>query len=172
MDNQQFIDTIAAYAVISMKNSKILASLTIAQAILESGWGKSDLAVNGDNLFGIKGEGPAGEIKLLTDLNLRSGPGMQYTVIRVMKAGEAVNGFYNLGGNEWCSANPSYVAFKPYYRVKVTAEALNVRTGPDVKYSIVKQIKQNEIYQTFDYVDGWYKIGTDQWISGAYVVRV
>lgn len=40
-----------------MKKSKILASLTIAQAILESGWGKSALATKGNNLFGIKGAG-------------------------------------------------------------------------------------------------------------------
>ena len=41
-------------AVEDMKNTKILASLTIAQAILESGWGESTLATNANNLFGIK----------------------------------------------------------------------------------------------------------------------
>lgn len=40
-----------------MKRTKILASLTIAQAILESGWGTSALARNSNNLFGIKGKG-------------------------------------------------------------------------------------------------------------------
>ena len=38
-----------------MKSSGILASLTIAQAILESGWGKSGLTMAANNLFGIKG---------------------------------------------------------------------------------------------------------------------
>lgn len=33
---------------------KILPSVTIAQAILESGWGKSGLTKNANNLFGIK----------------------------------------------------------------------------------------------------------------------
>ena len=36
------------------------ASVTIAQAIDESGWGQSVLATNDHNLFGIKGTGPAG----------------------------------------------------------------------------------------------------------------
>lgn len=36
------------------QNLRILPSVTIAQAILESNWGKSDLAVNANNLFGIK----------------------------------------------------------------------------------------------------------------------
>jgi flagellum-specific peptidoglycan hydrolase FlgJ len=52
---QKFIERIAPYAIEDMKQSKILASLTIAQAILESGWGSSDLTVRGNNLFGIKG---------------------------------------------------------------------------------------------------------------------
>ena len=37
-----------------MAQSGILASVTIAQAILESGWGKSELATNAKNLFGMK----------------------------------------------------------------------------------------------------------------------
>ena len=36
------------------KTYKILPSLTVAQAILESGWGKSDLAKNCHNYFGMK----------------------------------------------------------------------------------------------------------------------
>ena len=42
-----------------MKTTKILASLTIAQAILESGWGLSGLTKRSNNLFGIKGKGVA-----------------------------------------------------------------------------------------------------------------
>lgn len=49
-----FISSIKDYAIQDYKNSKILPSVTIAQAILESGWGKSYLATNGKNLFGIK----------------------------------------------------------------------------------------------------------------------
>ncbi|MEJ8785024.1 glucosaminidase domain-containing protein [Peptoniphilus sp. HCN-40583] len=36
------------------KKLNILPSVTIAQAILESGWGRSELAKNANNLFGIK----------------------------------------------------------------------------------------------------------------------
>ena len=38
------------------EKSGILASLTIAQAILESGWGTSELAQNANALFGIKAD--------------------------------------------------------------------------------------------------------------------
>lgn len=57
MTNSEFIEKIGALAREDMKKSKILASLTIAQAILESGWGKSALSQPPNyNLFGIKGD--------------------------------------------------------------------------------------------------------------------
>jgi flagellum-specific peptidoglycan hydrolase FlgJ len=55
-----FIDSIAAGAVASQRKYGIPASVTMAQAILESSWGKSGLSKDVHNLFGIKGEGPAG----------------------------------------------------------------------------------------------------------------
>lgn len=55
MSNQAFINEIAPHAQRHAKESGILASLIIAQAIHESNWGKSGLATQGRNLFGIKG---------------------------------------------------------------------------------------------------------------------
>ena len=51
---QAFINEIAPLAQADMAKTGILAALTIAQAILESGWGRSDLAKNAHNLFGMK----------------------------------------------------------------------------------------------------------------------
>lgn len=56
-EQKQFVDRVSVLAVADMKKSGILASLTIAQAILESGWGKSALTREKNNLFGIKGKG-------------------------------------------------------------------------------------------------------------------
>lgn len=52
---QDFIKKVAPHAVQAMKEDGILASLTIAQAILESDWGRSGLTKKANNLFGIKG---------------------------------------------------------------------------------------------------------------------
>lgn len=52
---QIFIDEIAAEAKNLQKQTHLFASITIAQAILESDWGRSALAVEAKNLFGIKG---------------------------------------------------------------------------------------------------------------------
>lgn len=51
---EEFIKFIAPYAVADMHSSNILASVTIAQAALESGWGKSDLSSKYNNFFGMK----------------------------------------------------------------------------------------------------------------------
>lgn len=53
-EHQEFIERVGALAAADMKQSGVLASLTIAQAILESGWGKSGLTVKANALFGIK----------------------------------------------------------------------------------------------------------------------
>ncbi|MFF2907653.1 glycoside hydrolase family 73 protein [Paenibacillus sp. NPDC057934] len=66
MKETDFIAKIAPFAVDSMRSSRVAASLTIAQAALESGWGSSGLTVKANNLFGIKGSGPAGSITMLT----------------------------------------------------------------------------------------------------------
>jgi flagellum-specific peptidoglycan hydrolase FlgJ len=57
---QAFISKIAPGAVAAQARYGIPAAVTIAQAIEESGWGQSVLAVRDHNLFGIKGTGPAG----------------------------------------------------------------------------------------------------------------
>lgn len=51
---KEFINCIGSLAQRDMKKTGVLASLTIAQAILESGWGKSSLSTIGKALFGIK----------------------------------------------------------------------------------------------------------------------
>lgn len=56
MEKQTFIQTVGEMARADMAKSGVLASLTIAQAILESGWGTSELAQNANALFGIKAD--------------------------------------------------------------------------------------------------------------------
>jgi hypothetical protein len=53
-DSEAFIEKIGALAKKDMEKHGICAAITTAQAILESGWGKSELTVNANNLFGMK----------------------------------------------------------------------------------------------------------------------
>lgn len=52
---KNFIDDIAYEAQNLQNQTHLFASITIAQAILESDWGRSQLATEANNLFGIKG---------------------------------------------------------------------------------------------------------------------
>lgn len=66
MKPAEFIARVAPAAVLDMQRTGIPASLTIAQAALESAWGDSELARRANNLFGMKGTGPAGTIDIWT----------------------------------------------------------------------------------------------------------
>ena len=57
-----FIAEVASGALAAQRQYGIPAAVTIAQAIDESGWGQSLLATQDNNLFGIKGTGPAGSV--------------------------------------------------------------------------------------------------------------
>ena len=56
----KFIKSVAGAAQEVGNKGGILPSLIIAQAIHESNWGRSGLAVKSKNLFGVKGKGNAG----------------------------------------------------------------------------------------------------------------
>ena len=52
-----YINTYKDIAIDHMKRYGIPASITLAQGLLESGAGRSDLSVRANNHFGIKGGG-------------------------------------------------------------------------------------------------------------------
>ncbi|MBO8441387.1 MAG: glycoside hydrolase family 73 protein [Firmicutes bacterium] len=56
-DKENFIKKVAPYAVYVQKKTHVLASIQIAQAILESNWGQSTLSKKYNNYFGIKASG-------------------------------------------------------------------------------------------------------------------
>ena len=56
MNQVEFVEYIGRLAAVDMQTSGILASVTAAQSILESGYGKSELALQALNLGGMKAE--------------------------------------------------------------------------------------------------------------------
>ena len=58
---QDYINLYAPIAIVEMQTSKIPASITLAQGILESGVGKGRLSVEANNHFGIKCHGWQGQ---------------------------------------------------------------------------------------------------------------
>ena len=83
LSTQSFINQIAPGAQTAMKQHGILASLTIAQAALESGWGGHTYGAN--NLFGIKANGWPGRTVLISTRE-QAADGSYYTIKALFRA--------------------------------------------------------------------------------------
>lgn len=58
------------------------------------------------------------------------------------------------------------------YTVKITADVLNVRTGPGTGYVVATTVKQNEVYTIVEEKNGWGKLKSGAgWISLDYVKK-
>ena len=64
--DQSFLAKLKPFVIKDMKDSGILASLTAAQAFIESNKGNSGLTSKANNLFGIKGTYNGKSVKMLT----------------------------------------------------------------------------------------------------------
>ena len=64
--DQTFLAKIKPYVMKDMKETKILASLTAAQAFIESNKGNSGLTTKANNLFGMKGKYNGQSVNMLT----------------------------------------------------------------------------------------------------------
>jgi hypothetical protein len=65
MTKQGFIEFVGENAQRAKAATGVPASVTVAQAIVETGWGKHTIGA-AKNLFGIKGRGPAGSVRAPT----------------------------------------------------------------------------------------------------------
>lgn len=54
----------------------------------------------------------------------------------------------------------------------VQAYLLNVRTGPDITYMIIRKLKQGKIVKVKEYWNEWARIGLFQWVNSRYLKRI
>jgi flagellum-specific peptidoglycan hydrolase FlgJ len=113
-EQQTFIDMVAPLAQAAQARTKVPASVTIAQAILETVWGKHTIA-DANNLFGIKGTGPAGSITVPTHEVVN---GAETTVDAAFRK------YHNIG--ESVEDHASFFLVNPRY-----AHALEVSSDPN-----------------------------------------
>lgn len=70
-------------------------------------------------------------------------------------------------------ANLTTTSSSTGYKVKITADVLNVRKGAGTGYKIATTVKKNEVYTIVDEYKGWGKLKSGAgWISLAYTKRV
>lgn len=98
MTNNEFIELIGKYAVKHYEKYKILPSLTIAQAILESNWGKSKLSAVAFNYFGMKAGSTWTGATYSSKTNEQTPAGQNFTVNADFRAykntDEGIKGYY------------------------------------------------------------------------------
>jgi len=112
---QAFINEVAPWAMAAQRRYGVPASVTIAQAIDESGWGRSVLATRDHNLFGIKGAGPAG-----TDLV----PTREYQAGQLVSQASSFRVYNNIA--ESVDDHGKLLATSQYYR-----QAMGERRDPN-----------------------------------------
>lgn len=139
---------------------------------------------------------PASETTYRVDastLNLRQGPGLTYAVIGSLKQGEILEGLAVSGDNQWAQIRKSngvsgWCSLK--YLTKVTppppptpadvqmtvsADTLNVRSGPSEGYPVVGQVKRGEVVIYLNATPDWkwvnIKTGSNAtgWASSRYL---
>ena len=129
---------------------------------------------------------PIGNCKVTcAALNVRSGPGANYPRIGGLTKGKAVsvyevqNGWLKVNyGTKYGWIDSKYTDFKvpeapetPLYQIKITANELNVRTGPSTSYDIIGTSHKGDTFAAYELKDGWYRIdynGKMGWVSGKY----
>jgi len=148
--HDKFIAAVAEAARESQADSGVPASVTIAQAILESDWGQSQLAKKGQNYFGIKatrGPGPAGEISMRT-WEVVSGAN-----ITVQDAFRAYHNLYEsvMDHGRFLADNPRYAAaFKVTDDPREFArriQAAGYATDPAYASKLINLMNRYNLYQ-------------------------
>ena len=89
ISQQQFFNNISSVAIKTYKKNGIFASITLAQAMLESGTGSSSLTVKANNLFGVKAYNWIGKtIQMMTKEHVQ---GIDVYVVAAFRAYENWN---------------------------------------------------------------------------------
>ena len=143
--HEEFIQAVAPYAVVDMQQHQIYASVTIAQAIIESGWGQDEIALKYKNFFGMKGkqgssgnEFWSGEVVVL---NASEGGKATFRVYDSLK-----NSIYDHGRNFHVTAT---------YKAHGVLECIANNLGPREQ---AKRIQESGYAQNSSYADLLYSI--------------
>ncbi|MBB3660008.1 hypothetical protein FHX15_005277 [Rhizobium sp. BK650] len=144
LSHAEFIEFVGTRARKAMSATGVPASVTVAQAIVETGWGKHTIG-SAKNLFGIKGKGPAGSVTVPTKEYVNG----QWITI------EAPFAKYNSFEESIVEHARFFLRNKRYAKalsVKDDAEAFareihkaGYATGPDYASQLIKLMRQNNL---------------------------
>ena len=115
-------------------------------------------------------------------LNVRSGAGTQYRVLKTIPKGSAVtvyaesNGWSRVGDGQWVSSQylsgSSASTGSSNGTYKVTANGgLNIRSGAGTGYGVVGGLSNGATVTVYETSNGWGRIGDGKWVSMQYLSK-
>ena len=151
INNQKFIKEIAPLAQKAQKESQVLSSITIAQACLESNFGRSELASKYHNLFGVKAAGNVPKVSLATQEYVN---GQWVTVqgtFRIYSSFEdsvSAHSQLFLYGTTWNAKQYASVLAAPDYKTAAKAvQASGYATDPTYADKLINMIETYHLNQ-------------------------
>ncbi len=108
--------------------------------------------------------------------NVRSGPGMQFPVVDALPCRSIVdalrteNQWVAVGEQRWVHGSALSPVRLSHGEVFGTA-SLNVRSGPDTTYHIVRRLSAGAPVEVWEEHGAWFRIGDDEWVYGSFVNR-
>lgn len=152
MEQQQFINSIKDGAIRGWEEYSILPSLSIAQGILESGWGSSQLATQGNNLFGIKSSNDwQGEV---IQMPTQEWDGVQYITInapfrKYASWNDSVADHARFfSSTTWRKLNyKKVIGEKDYKKACYAIKQAGYATAPDYSEKLIQLIEQYNLQQ-------------------------
>ena len=112
-----------------------------------------------------------------TGLNVRSGPGVNHSVVSVLEDGSDVEildekgRWYQIGNQRWVYAPLVRVIQVRNGRVAF-ASFLNVRSGPGTNFARVNRLQRDTLVKVYEEKDRWLRLGKDEWVYGAYIEMI
>lgn len=109
-----------------------------------------------------------------TGVNVRSGPGMHFPVVDALPHGSIVDAlryeqdWAAIGEQRWLHAS-ALSAVRISYGEVVGTGLLNVRSGPDTSYRIVRRLARGAEVEVWEEHGAWFRIGEDEWVYGSFV---
>lgn len=153
MTNADFLSAIKQGCIQGWRSHAILPSISGAQAILESNWGKSTLATKANNLFGIKGEYNGASYSVETKEFIDGTT--KYVTAAFRKypswAESITDHSAFLTSTEWRKNNYAAVVGESDYKKAAAAlSAAGYATDPDYPAKLIKLIEANDLQQWDD----------------------
>jgi uncharacterized protein YraI len=117
---------------------------------------------------------PLAQIHSDTGARIHAGPGASFPVIDTMANGALVEilekhqDWYRIAPGGYISAGQLQLMASQSGKIEGTNE-LNVRSGPDTRFKIVRRLLSGDRVQVIGEQQGWFKIGFNEWVYGGFV---